>query len=76
MSVEFNGTFDDQPLEEATGVSLKVVIEASDLSGAQILDSDGNVEFDLTSDNEPGELLTAFWLLARTDDGWRVARID
>ena len=75
VSAEFNGTLDDVPLDEARAVSVKVVIEAQDLSNAQIVDSEGNVVFDLVNDNEPGELLTGFWLLARTDDGWRVGRI-
>ena len=75
VDVEFNGTPDDAPVAEALAVSVKVTTEARDLSNAQVVDSSGDVVFDLTNDNEPGELLVGFWTLFRTDDGWRVGRI-
>lgn len=76
VSVEFVDKFDDRPIEDTTSVIVKVTTEAPDLVEAQIIDSNGDVVFDLVDDSEPGELSTAHWILGRTDDGWRILSIE
>lgn len=75
VSAELADIVGDVPLEEATSVLVNVTIEARDLSNAQLVDSNGEVVFDLVNDSEPGDLSTSTWVLNRTDDGWRVAAI-
>lgn len=69
VSVEYVGTVGDVPFAEATGIVLDVSLRTADGEPATLVDADGNVVQELSSDIEPGTVFTSFWVLSRSGDG-------
>lgn len=76
VGVDFLGTRGDAPLAEALGVDLKVREVIPDPPGNELIDADGNVVQEVSSDSRfaPGDVVEYVMQIGRTDVGapWRI----
>lgn len=74
LSAELNSTADDLPPSEAPFVVILVDKGAADFSAARVVDADGELVFEITSDGAGGR---SNWILSRNaSQRWRVVSIQ